>query len=54
MTQQLKPLFSVVAFVVLAAFVTPFGRDLAVGDETKYGQVVREMRATGVPLRSTT
>ncbi len=47
MTQQLKLLFAAVAFVVLAALVTPFGRDLAVGDETKYGQVVREMRATG-------
>ncbi len=38
------------AAVLLVAFstlVTPFRRDLFVGDETKYGQVVREMRATG-------
>ena len=26
--------------------LSPFGRDLFVGDETKYGQVVREMRAS--------
>lgn len=34
-------------FLVAAAFITPMQRDLFVGDETKYGQVVREMRATG-------
>lgn len=28
-------------------FLSPAGRDLFVGDETKYGQVVREMRTTG-------
>jgi len=33
---------------VLAAtvFLTPFRRELFVGDETKYGEVIREMRAT--------
>jgi 4-amino-4-deoxy-L-arabinose transferase-like glycosyltransferase len=36
-----------VAIVIAATLVSPFGRDLTVGDETKYGQVVREMRATG-------
>src|ERR1700704_2843906 len=36
-----------VALLVLAALITPMQRDLFVGDETKYGQVVREMRATG-------
>ena len=36
-----------VAFVIAATLVTPFGRDLTVGDETKYGEVVREMRASG-------
>jgi 4-amino-4-deoxy-L-arabinose transferase-like glycosyltransferase len=36
-----------VVLLVLAALITPMQRDLFVGDETKYGQVVREMRATG-------
>src|SRR5438874_6333872 len=31
----------------LSVLVSPGKRDLFVGDETKYGQVVREMRATG-------
>ncbi|MEO8036223.1 MAG: glycosyltransferase family 39 protein [Acidobacteriota bacterium] len=31
---------------VLSLLFTPLQRDLFVGDETKYGQVVREMRAT--------
>ncbi len=34
-------------FVILAAWITPFQRDLFIGDETKYAQVIREMRATG-------
>jgi 4-amino-4-deoxy-L-arabinose transferase-like glycosyltransferase len=38
---------SAVALLIVAAFITPLQRDLFVGDETKYGQVVREMRATG-------
>ncbi len=33
--------------LVLSTWITPMGRDLFVGDETKYGQVVREMRSTG-------
>ena len=36
-----------VLLAALSTLVTPFRRDLFVGDETKYGQVVREMRATG-------
>src|SRR5437016_4687051 len=36
-----------VLLVFLSILVTPGKRDLFVGDETKYGQVVREMRATG-------
>src|SRR4051794_25420616 len=36
-----------ILLLIAAAFITPFERDLFVGDETKYGQVVREMRATG-------
>jgi len=40
-------LLAAVLLLIAAAFITPFQRDLFVGDETKYGQVVREMRATG-------
>ncbi|HEY8131353.1 MAG TPA: glycosyltransferase family 39 protein [Thermoanaerobaculia bacterium] len=36
-----------IAIAVASTWITPFQRDLFVGDETKYGQVVREMRATG-------
>jgi 4-amino-4-deoxy-L-arabinose transferase-like glycosyltransferase len=35
------------ALAFLAALLTPFRRELFVGDETKYAEVVREMRATG-------
>ncbi|HXH40344.1 MAG TPA: glycosyltransferase family 39 protein [Thermoanaerobaculia bacterium] len=35
-----------VVLLVASALITPLRRDLFVGDETKYGQVVREMRAT--------
>lgn len=34
------------AVVILTLLLSPFQRELFVGDETKYGQVVREMRAT--------
>jgi 4-amino-4-deoxy-L-arabinose transferase-like glycosyltransferase len=37
----------VVIALFLSVLVTPGKRDLFVGDETKYGQVVREMRGTG-------
>jgi 4-amino-4-deoxy-L-arabinose transferase-like glycosyltransferase len=33
--------------VVLSILVSPLGRELFCGDETKYSEVVREMRATG-------
>jgi 4-amino-4-deoxy-L-arabinose transferase-like glycosyltransferase len=36
-----------VVLLFLSVLITPSRRDLFVGDETKYGQVVREMRATG-------
>jgi 4-amino-4-deoxy-L-arabinose transferase-like glycosyltransferase len=39
--------------VFVSTFFTPPQRDLFVGDETKYGQVVREMRATGAWLLPT-
>jgi 4-amino-4-deoxy-L-arabinose transferase-like glycosyltransferase len=43
-----RPLLLIaVLLLVAAALITPMRRDLFVGDETKYGQVVREMRATG-------
>jgi 4-amino-4-deoxy-L-arabinose transferase-like glycosyltransferase len=33
------------AIVIVSVFLSPLGRELYVGDETKYTQVVREMRA---------
>ncbi|MEA2237663.1 MAG: hypothetical protein QOC81_2387 [Thermoanaerobaculia bacterium] len=42
-----RSLTAAIALLVLFALITPMQRDLFVGDETKYGQVVREMRATG-------
>ena len=42
-----------VAIVFASTLLTPSQRDLFVGDETKYGQVVREMRATGAWLLPT-
>ena len=43
-----RPLLTAaVVLLILAALITPMQRDLFVGDETKYGQVVREMRSTG-------
>jgi 4-amino-4-deoxy-L-arabinose transferase-like glycosyltransferase len=36
-----------VAIVIASTLVTPFTRELFVGDETKYSEVIREMRATG-------
>ena len=44
---DLKVAFAALAITVAATLLTPFQRDLTVGDETKYGQVVREMRARG-------
>jgi 4-amino-4-deoxy-L-arabinose transferase-like glycosyltransferase len=47
MSKDLRLVFSALVVAVAAVLVTPFMRDLAVGDETKYGQVVREMRMSG-------
>ena len=33
--------------LILSTWITPSARDLFVGDETKYGRVVREMRSSG-------
>ena len=40
-------IIAAIAIAIASTWITPFQRDLFVGDETKYGQVVREMRATG-------
>ena len=32
---------------ILSTWITPFERDLFIGDETKYAEVIREMRAAG-------
>jgi 4-amino-4-deoxy-L-arabinose transferase-like glycosyltransferase len=40
-------IIAAILFLIAGALITPMQRDLFVGDETKYGQVVREMRATG-------
>jgi 4-amino-4-deoxy-L-arabinose transferase-like glycosyltransferase len=39
-----RGLLLLVVFVAASAFLTPFQRELYVGDETKYAQVVREVR----------
>ena len=44
---RLRVLQLAVVALFLSVLVTPGKRDLFVGDETKYGQVVRETRATG-------
>lgn len=36
-----------VAILIASTLITPFTRELFVGDETKYSKVIREMRATG-------
>jgi 4-amino-4-deoxy-L-arabinose transferase-like glycosyltransferase len=43
-------LYALSLLVALSCFITPAQRELFVGDETKYGQIVREMRATGTLL----
>src|SRR5437763_6872737 len=44
---RLRVLQLAVVALFLSVFLSPAKRDLFVGDETKYGQVVREMRGTG-------
>ncbi len=51
--QRRSRILLLVAFIAICATVSAISRDLFVGDETKYGQIIREMRATGsllVPL----
>src|SRR5450432_2258123 len=38
----------VLCFLVLSAFLSPMRRELYVGDETKYGEVIRDMRSAHV------
>ena len=45
--QRERTFLIAVALVALSTLISPLQRDLFVGDETKYGQVVREMRSTG-------
>ena len=52
MPRTLLPTFAL-AIVLLSTLLTPFRRELFVGDETKYSEVVREMRATGAFLLPT-
>ncbi|MBK5258045.1 MAG: glycosyltransferase family 39 protein [Thermoanaerobaculia bacterium] len=40
-------LLILVALVAISALITPLQRELYVGDETKYSQIIREMRAGG-------
>lgn len=40
-------LVTLTLLVALTTLISPFQRELFVGDETKYGQVIREMRQTG-------
>lgn len=47
LSQPARFLIAATIATILCACITPFQRDLFVGDETKYGQVVREMRSTG-------
>jgi 4-amino-4-deoxy-L-arabinose transferase-like glycosyltransferase len=42
-----RPVEAAVFLAAVSVFITPFRRDLFVGDETKYAQVIREMRASG-------
>ncbi|MGA7614223.1 MAG: glycosyltransferase family 39 protein [Thermoanaerobaculia bacterium] len=47
MDTRSRLLFLLTAVVVLTTFLSPIQRELYVGDETKYGEVIREMRTTG-------
>ena len=38
---------ALLVLLFISVLLTPFRRELIVGDETKYGEVVREMRTTG-------
>lgn len=47
MTLPSRTLQAALVVAVLSTWITPFQRELFIGDETKYAQVIREMRATG-------
>src|ERR1043166_2101639 len=42
-----RALWIALGVVILSTLVSPPGRELFCGDETKYSEVIREMRATG-------
>lgn len=42
-----RALLLLTLLVAASTLLSPFQRDLFVGDETKYGQIIREMRQTG-------
>jgi 4-amino-4-deoxy-L-arabinose transferase-like glycosyltransferase len=42
-----RTLLILTVFVVATTLLSPMTRDLFVGDETKYGQIIREMRESG-------
>ncbi len=47
MTPPSRTLQAALVVAILSTWITPFQRELFIGDETKYSQVIREMRATG-------
>jgi 4-amino-4-deoxy-L-arabinose transferase-like glycosyltransferase len=47
LTLPSRTLQAALVVAVLSTWITPFQRELFIGDETKYSQVIREMRATG-------
>jgi 4-amino-4-deoxy-L-arabinose transferase-like glycosyltransferase len=47
LTLPSRTLQAALAVAILSTWITPFQRELFIGDETKYAQVIREMRATG-------
>jgi 4-amino-4-deoxy-L-arabinose transferase-like glycosyltransferase len=47
LTLPSRTLQAALAVAVISTWITPFQRELFIGDETKYAQVIREMRATG-------
>jgi 4-amino-4-deoxy-L-arabinose transferase-like glycosyltransferase len=47
LSQPQRNILVALAAVVASTWISPFQRGLFIGDETKYAQVIREMRATG-------
>jgi 4-amino-4-deoxy-L-arabinose transferase-like glycosyltransferase len=47
LTLPSRTLQAALVVAVISTWIMPFQRELFIGDETKYAQVIREMRATG-------